>query len=616
MATGVVKHEATTPPAVVKTPKNSKANGVHAVKAAAPTLGQCFSLAIDSLLTPVMQVNTDFTITYINNGARQLFGRYLDFFQESFPDLSADRVVGSKIDRFFDDPLRVRRVLSNPVNLPYESDVHVGPMTFRLQISGQHDGRGEFAGYALEWQDATCERQKEVENNDLSGQLRAIDKSWALITFEMDGTIKAANKNFLSVMKYTEDEVVGKKHAIFMPAEERNSREYAEFWDGLRRGDFRSGEFRRVAKDGSEVWIQGAYNPILDTNGKPFKVVKFASDVTEQVKMRESVRIRAEADQREAAELKQKVSVIVDVVNAAAKGDLTQEITVGGSDPVGQIGEGLRRFFGDLRTSMKSLQETAVALAASSEQLSAISQQLAESAGETAEQATSASSSSELVSANVGMVASSSEEMLASIREISKSATEASRVAKSAVTLADSTNQTIDQLGASSLEIGKVIKVITSIAQQTNLLALNATIEAARAGEAGKGFAVVANEVKELAKETARATEEIGRKIETIQGDTKAAVTAIGQVGEVINQVNDISNTIASAVEEQTATTNEIGRNVTEAARGTNDIARSIARVAETATHATAGAKDTQAAARSLTEMAAQLRSLVDAFRI
>jgi methyl-accepting chemotaxis protein len=246
----------------------------------------------------------------------------------------------------------------------------------------------------------------------------------------------------------------------------------------------------------------------------------------------------------------------------------------------------------------------------------AISQQMAGNAEETATQATVVSATSEQVSQNVNVVAASSEEMLASIREIAKSANESARVARSAVGVATSTNQTIARLGDSSIEIGKVIKVITSIAQQTNLLALNATIEAARAGEAGKGFAVVANEVKELAKETAKATEEIGQKIDAIQGDSKAAINAIAEVSTIINQINDLSNTIASAVEEQTATTNEIGRNVSEAARGTNEIARNITGVATAAKDTTTGASDTQRAAAALSDMANMLRSLMAGFKV
>jgi methyl-accepting chemotaxis protein len=170
-------------------------------------------------------------------------------------------------------------------------------------------------------------------------------------------------------------------------------------------------------------------------------------------------------------------------------------------------------------------------------------------------------------------------------------------------------------LGESSAEIGQVIKVITSIAQQTNLLALNATIEAARAGEAGKGFAVVANEVKELAKETAKATEDISRKIEAIQTDTKGAVDAIGQISGIINQINDISSTIASAVEEQTATTNEIARNVQEGAKGGAQVTENIASVAQAAKSTTQGANDTQTAAGELARMAAELQKVVSRFR-
>ena len=211
-------------------------------------------------------------------------------------------------------------------------------------------------------------------------------------------------------------------------------------------------------------------------------------------------------------------------------------------------------------------------------------------------------------------MATGSEEMRSSIREIAKNANESARVAKNAVNVAETTNHTVAKLGESSIEIGNVIKVITSIAQQTNLLALNATIEAARAGEAGKGFAVVANEVKELAKETAKATEEISHKIEAIQGDTKGAVQAIGEITGIINQINDISNNIASAVEEQTVTTNEIGRNVSEAAKGTGEIAKNISGVATAAKDTTKGASDTQKAARALTEMASNLQVVVSKF--
>ena len=208
------------------------------------------------------------------------------------------------------------------------------------------------------------------------------------------------------------------------------------------------------------------------------------------------------------------------------------------------------------------------------------------------------------------------EEMTASIREIAQNATEAASVATGAVGVASQAQDTVASLGESSAEIGQVIKVITSIAQQTNLLALNATIEAARAGDAGKGFAVVANEVKELAKETAKATEDIGRKIEAIQGDTSGAVSAISEISEVIGRINDIQTTIASAVEEQTATTNEIARSVTEAAGGANGIADDISQVASAADDTRQGAQNTLQSATELSTMAAELKAQVGRFRV
>lgn len=249
-------------------------------------------------------------------------------------------------------------------------------------------------------------------------------------------------------------------------------------------------------------------------------------------------------------------------------------------------------------------------LGSSAEELTAVSTQMTANAEETAAQANVVSAASEQVSKNVQTVSTGVEEMNAAIREIAKNASDSARVAQQAVTDAQTANETITKLGESSAEIGKVIKVITSIAEQTNLLALNATIEAARAGEAGKGFAVVANEVKELAKETARATEDISRKIEAIQGDTQGAVESIQQIGNVIAQINDISNTIASAVEEQTATAAEMSRNVAEAAKGTSEIAQNITSVAQAAQNTTHGATNCQQAASELARMASELQQL------
>jgi methyl-accepting chemotaxis protein len=323
----------------------------------------------------------------------------------------------------------------------------------------------------------------------------------------------------------------------------------------------------------------------------------------------------AEREKQQANELRTKVDSILEVVTAAARGELTREIMIKGADSIGQLGEGLATFLSNLRGSVSGIAETAQTLASASRELTSVSQQMAANAEQTAAQANVASAAAEQVSKNVTTVSTGAEEMGASIKEIAKNAHEAAKVATTAVKVAERTNATVAKLGESSAEIGNVIKVITSIAQQTNLLALNATIEAARAGEAGKGFAVVANEVKELAKQTARATEDISRKIEAIQSDTKGAVEAIGQIGKIINQINDIQTTIASAVEEQTATTGEITRNVSEAAKGSGEIAQNINGVAQAARSTTEGASDTKRSADELSQMALNLQQLVGQFK-
>jgi len=507
-------------------------------------------------------------------------------------------------------------------------------------------------------------------NMNFSGRLAAIDKSRQVVEFAMDGTITTANEKFLKEFGYGLDEIKGKHHSIFLTERQRRSLEDKEFWAKLNRGEYQSGEYVRLGKGGKEFWVTAIYNPVIDANGKPFKVVQYATDITEQKLKDADYAGQIESINRarpvgeytlggiftnvnenfeklvgcSRAELIGKpADMFVDETTRqstsyrAANNELWERLRRG--EP--QHGEAKRtvkgreiwirysynpildhngkpfkviNYFEDITQEKEigqKVAQIAESLASASEELTATSQQMSANAEETSAQASVVSANSEQVNRNLQTVATGSEEMSASIKEIAKNAHESAKVAIGAVKVADDTNQIVTKLGDSSTEIGQVIKVITSIAQQTNLLALNATIEAARAGEAGKGFAVVANEVKELAKQTAKATEDISRKIEAIQGDTKNAVGAIGQISGVIKQVNDIANTIATAVEEQNATTNEMARNVGEAAKGSSEITKNISGVADAAKSTTQGANDSLKAAQALTKMAADLRSLV-----
>ncbi|CAL8969986.1 hypothetical protein CELL_00657 [Cellulomonas sp. T2.31MG-18] len=311
-----------------------------------------------------------------------------------------------------------------------------------------------------------------------------------------------------------------------------------------------------------------------------------------------------------------KVNAVKAGLEAMAAGDLTKELRLDSRDEVGRMAQALTAAQGSLRGTLSVVAETAAAVAAAAEELSAASGQVASGSEETSVQAGVVAAAAEQVSRNVQAVAAGAEQMGASIREIAQSATEAAKVASQATGVAAAANESVGRLGESSAEIGNVVKLITSIAEQTNLLALNATIEAARAGEAGKGFAVVAGEVKDLARETARATEDIARRVETIQADTAGAVTSIGQIGSIVAAINDHQMTIASAVEEQTATTNEMSRGVTEAATGSGEIAQNITAVASAASTSSQVLGQMGDSVAELARLSADLRTRVAAFTV
>ncbi len=524
--------------------------------------------------------------------------------------------------------------------------------------------------------DITARKSKDA---DIAGQLAAIHKAQAVIEFNLDGTIITANENFLKTLGYSLDEIQGRHHSLFVDPTYRESAEYKQFWRDLAAGRFQTAEYKRLGKGGREIWIQASYNPILDLNGRPFKVVKFATDITEMVRQRlANIRYAGMVDNSPVNTMFADPDMKIQYLNPASVRTLRtiekllpisvdkiigQSVDIFHKNPshqrnilsdpknlprtahiqvgtetldllVSAIYDPNKNYLGamvtwsvitqklaqekrekelteGLKVTLNTVNQNAQSLSSAAEELTAVSQQMSSNSEETAAQSNVVASAAEQVSKNVATVATSAEEMSASVKEIAKNANEAAKVATEAVSVAETTNKTVAKLGESSVEIGKVIKVITSIAQQTNLLALNATIEAARAGEAGKGFAVVANEVKELAKQTATATEDISQKIEAIQNDTKGAVTAIAQIGKVISQINDISNTIASAVEEQSATTNEIARNASEAAKGSTEISKNIANVSQAARNTTEGAGNTLSAATELSKLAADLRRVV-----
>ena len=503
-----------------------------------------FCEILENLPNNIIMADRDLVIRYVNPAAlKQL--RQLE------PHLGtrAEAMLGSSLEIFFRNVALPRDLLAAPHTLPLREFVALGPETILLTLTATLDTAGTYLGPTITLELVSGKLKADAQNAENAACWAAIRNSQAVISFDMQGAILSANDHFLSLMGYTLDEIKGKHHSLFVDEAHRSSSDYHEFWAKLNRGEYQTAEYKRIGKGGKEVWIHASYNPIVDLNGKPFKVVKCATDVTQKVKT-------------------------------------SLEVT-----DISQF------------------------LASAAEELTATSQQMSANAEETSAQANVVSAASEQVNKNLQTVSAGTEEMGASIRDIAKNATEAAKIATSAVKLAERTNHTVSKLGDSSTEIGKVIEVITSIAQQTNLLALNATIEAARAGEAGKGFAVVANEVKELAKETAKATEDISRKIELIQTDTKGAVDAIASITAVINEVNSISSTIAAAVEEQNATTNEMARNLSEAAHGSGEIVHNIAGVAEAAQNTTRGAQDTQKAAAELARMATSLRDLVGRFK-
>lgn len=362
--------------------------------------------------------------------------------------------------------------------------------------------------------------------------------------------------------------------------------------------------------------VRQLINPVVDENGIRTGTVLEWIDLSNQREKEAEIKAASARELAQAEALQGKADDLLKVVDAAVAGDLTRTIDISGDDAIAQVGQGLSRFFEQLRASIREISSNAELLSTSAGQLKGINTQMNRTAVDSADQVNTVSTAVIGVSDNVSSVATAVEQMSISVSEISTNSLQAAEVADNAVQIAKSTDGLMKKLEESSVGIGNVIKVITTIAEQTNLLALNATIEAARAGDAGKGFAVVANEVKELAKETAKATEEISQRVIAIQTDSVSATSAIAEIGLIIEQINDLQSAIARGIDEQSNATQAISRSVSEANTSTSNIATTTGIVAEGAQLSLEGTEQATQATEELAVMAQTLRTLAHRFTV
>ena len=617
--------------------------------------------AVQHASVAIMMVDRDFNITYVNDATERLLKDNAELFSKTFPKVDFDNLIGSCIDIFHKRPSYQRSILSSPRKEPHTAEISVGDLRFSLRIASVTDDAGEYVGDILEWNDVT-------EARSASGMLEAINKAQAVIEFSLTGQILNANGNFLAAMGYRLEDIIGRHHSMFVDPDYAQTAEYRLFWEKLGRGEYDAGQYKRVGAGGRDIWIEASYNPIFDLNGNPFKVVKYATDITGQKLAAANFEGQINAINKAQAV----IEFSMDGNILTANGNFLATVGYQADEVIGRhhsmfvepaygqsaeyrlfweklgrgeydaaqykrLGKGGReiwiqasynpildlngkpykvvKYATDI-TAQKQIAErvTEIAgiVASASSEMRATAEGMARTAEETTRQASSVAQAAEVTSVNVQTVSSAGEELTASIGEIARQVAESTSISQHAVSEADRTSESIQTLADAANKIGNVVTLINDIAGQTKLLALNATIEAARAGEAGKGFAVVASEVKSLSDQTARATHEISSQVSAMQSATQTSVTAIGSITDTIRKVAEIASAIAGAVEEQSAATREIAANVAQVAEGTQQVSSSIAEVNAAAVQTSDASGDLLRASGELAQQAEALSSEMD----
>lgn len=474
--------------------------------------------ALAALRAKVMIADAGMNITYMNPALAQFMQEAEVDLKAELPRFDAAKLIGSNIDIFHKDPSHQRRMLA-VLDKPHEATIRVGKRVFDLLVTPLSEA-GRRIGFVVEWADA----QERLLNLDYSSQIAAISRSQAVVEFQPDGTIVTANKNFLDLMGYTIEEVRGKHHSIFVEPELQGSREYSEFWDRLRNGVYQAAQFKRLARGGRPVWIEGSYNPILDRHGKVAKIVKFASDVTDDVKRLTELKILIDEN---FAEIDQAVGL-----------------------------------------SNNESEEARVA------------------AGKTSE--------------NVQSVAAAAEELAHSVNEIAASMSKARTSSDEAQAQTQAAGALTQKLSATATAMSGIVSLIQNIASQINLLALNATIESARAGEAGRGFAVVAQEVKNLANQASRATDQIAGEIGNVQAVSNQVVGSLETIMASVETMRGLVVSTAAAVEQQSVVTRDMSANMQDAAGAVGAIAQNIGAISQAVGSVSQAVETTKGAARVL----------------